>query len=359
MRRVLALGALAWARAIDAQDPVIDSLVRAHLAEYKVPGAQVALVQRGRITHLGAYGVADLRFDLPVTDQAAFSIASATKSFSGVALMQLVEAGQLTLDAPVSRFVAGLPMRWRRITVRQLATHTSGLPDMVNPESGALIAATPADAWTRVQRLPMQSVPGTRWSYNQTNYWLLGRIVERATGLRFEQVVARQFIAAGMTDASFGDIHDIRPRATDTYSFLRFRGDSSWRDTALARVVVEFPPPLRMAGGINASAHDIARWIIALQEGRLLARRESLDTLWASPRMASGKVLGAGEANGYGIGWPTFNDPRHPSVAGIGGGRAAFFIYPRDDLAVVVLTNLQGARPELLAQRIAQRSFPP
>ncbi len=358
-RLLLATAAIMCSRALAAQDAVVDSLVRAHLREFSVPGAQVAVVQRGRISHLGAYGVADLAFDVPVTNETAFSIASATKSFAGVTLMQLVESGTLSLDATVARFVPDLPVRWRAITIRQLATHTSGLPDLVNPESGVLIAATADAAWAKVQRLPMQSVPGTRWSYNQTNYWLLGRVVERVTGLPFAQVMARQFTAAGMTSASIGDIHDVHRRAADTYSFIRFRGDSSWRDTTLARVVVEFPRQLRMAAGINASAHDVAQWIVALQGNKLLGRPESRDTLWASPRMKSGKILGEGESSGYGIGWPTFNDAKHPSVAGMGGGRVAFFVYPRDDFAVVVLTNLQGSRPEMLARRIADRFLSP
>ncbi|MCU0648669.1 MAG: beta-lactamase family protein [Gemmatimonadaceae bacterium] len=353
-RRALLLAVVTLPIRLLAQDRTIDSLVRAHMATHRVPGAQVAIVRAGRITHLGAYGIADLTHAIPVRDETAFSIASATKSFSGVALMQLVETGKLTLDAPVSQFVDTLPAPWRAITIRQLATHTSGLPDMVNPESGALLAPSADSAWAQVQRLPMQSAPGTRWSYNQTNYWLLGRVVERVTQQPFTHVVGRQFTAAGMTSTTYGDIHDIRPNTADTYSFLRFRGDSSWRDTTLQRVVVEFAAPLRMAGGINASARDLARWLIALTRGTLL-HAASRDTLWASPRMANGRILGDGDINGYGIGWPTFNDRDHPSVAGLGGGRAAFFLYPKDDCAVVVLTNLQGSRPEVLAQAIAAR----
>jgi CubicO group peptidase (beta-lactamase class C family) len=357
--RMLLPGLLCAAQAVSAQLPAVDTMARQHMAEFSVPGMQVAIVHQGRIAHLGAYGLADLTHAVPVTHETAFSIASATKSFSGVALMQLVESGALDLDHPVARYVDRLPVPWRGITIRQLATHTSGLPDVVNPESGEMIARTVDSVWAMVQRLPMRSTPGTRWSYNQTNYWLLGRVVERITGAPFTQLIAQQFRAAGMTSASFGDIHDISRSTSDTYSYLRFRGDSSWRDTTLQRVVVEFAAPLRMAGGINASAQDLARWLLALESGRLLTRGSSRDTLWASPRMASGKLLGAGEVNGYGIGWPTFNDPAHPSVAGIGGGRAAFLLYPNDQLAVVVVSNLQGSRPERLALRIAQRFLSP
>jgi CubicO group peptidase (beta-lactamase class C family) len=332
----------------------VDALVRAHMAEHQIPGAQVAVVQFGRITHLGAYGLASIPHAVPVRNATRFSIASATKSFSGVALMQLVEAGRLSLEAPVSQYVDGLPPAWRTITVRQLATHTSGLPDIVRPESGALIDPLPDSAWARVLRLPMLAAPGTTWNYNQTNYWLLGRVVERVTSEPLARVVARQFAAAGMTSTSFGDVRDVIPSMTEHYSYFRTVGDSTWRDTTLQRLLAEFPAPLRMAGGINSSARDIAQWCLALLGNRLLSAT-SRDTLWASPRLASGRVLGAGETNGYGIGWPTFTESGRFSAAGIGGGRAAFFLYPKEGVAVVVLTNLQGARPELLAQRIATR----
>ena len=336
-----------------AQLDSLAPIVSRYLAEARVPGAQVAVVQRGAIVHLSAYGLANVPFRVPVTETTAFSIASATKSFAGVALMQLAEAGRVRLDDPIGRYVDSLPPAWRRVTLRQLITHTSGLPDVLNPESGILIATPPEAAWAKVRRLPIIAPPATRWSYNQTNYWLLGLMMARVTGEPLHRAIERQFAAADMPTASIGDVRDVAAGTSDTYSYTRYAGDSSWRDTTLERVVVDFPKQLRLAAGVNASAHDLARWLIALHGGRLLKQPASLDTLWASPRMADGKILGAGSATGYALGWPTFNDAAHPSVGGLGGGRAAFLVYPKDDLAVIVLTNLQGSSPERLATRIA------
>lgn len=351
---VLVALALATApAAASAQADSLPTIISRFLTEAKVPGAQVAVVQRGRIVHLSAHGTANIPFKVPVTEATAFSIASATKSFAGVALMQLVEAGKVRLDDRIDRYVDSLPAAWRAVTLRQLITHTSGLPDVLNPQSGILIASPPAAAWARVRTLPVVAPAGTRWSYNHTNYWLLGLMVARVTGEPLHRALQRQFAAADMPSASIGDVRDLAPSTSDTYSYLRFEGDSTRRDTVLERVVVDFPAPLRLAAGINTSARDLARWLIALRDGKLLRNPASLDTMWTPPRMADGKALGAGTVSSYALGWPTFNDAKHPAVGGLGGARAAFLVYPKDDLSVVVLTNLQGAAPERLARRIA------
>jgi CubicO group peptidase (beta-lactamase class C family) len=336
-----------------AQADSLPTIINRFLTEAKVPGAQVAVVQRGRIVHLSAHGTANLPFKIPVTETTAFSIASATKSFAGVALMQLVEAGKVRLDDRIDRYVDSLPAAWRAVTLRQLITHISGLPDVLNPQSGILIASSPQAAWARVRTLPVVAPPGTRWSYNHTNYWLLGLMMARVTGEPLHRAIQRQFTAADMPSATIGDVRDVAANTSDTYSYLRFEGDSARRDTVLERVVVDFPRPLRLAAGVNTSARDLARWLIALRDRKLLKNSASLDTLWAPPRMADGTVLGVGGVSSYALGWPTFNDPKHPAVGGIGGARAAFLVYPKDDLSVIVLTNLQGAAPERLARRVA------
>jgi CubicO group peptidase (beta-lactamase class C family) len=156
---------------------------------------QVAVVRYGKLVFLHAFGLADVENRRPVTNKSVFPTASATKAFTGVALVQLVESGKLDLAAPVSRYLDGLPAAWQRVTVLQLATHISGLPNFVNNDTGDLITgvqmarANTADwdaAWAKVQTLPMEFPPGEKYSYNQTNYVLLGKIIDKQSGEPFK-----------------------------------------------------------------------------------------------------------------------------------------------------------------------------
>ncbi|RPH54713.1 MAG: class A beta-lactamase-related serine hydrolase, partial [Acidobacteria bacterium] len=202
-----------------------ESLLGREMAERRIPGLQVAVVDRGRIAWLRSFGIADLQSASPVTDQTAFSINSCTKAFTGVAIMQLVEAGRVDLAAPVSRYVDGLPDPWQRVTIRQLLTHVSGLPDILsisNPSIGKIVGdGSEEAAWARLLTLPLDFPTGERFSYNQTNYVLLGKVIERLNGRPFVEAFAdRQFRIAGMPHTGFGDSRDIVPGRAPSYRYV-------------------------------------------------------------------------------------------------------------------------------------------
>jgi len=102
---------------------------------------------------------------------------------------------------------------------------------------------------------------------------------------------------------------------------------------------------------LNSSAHDLARWIIALQEGQLL-NESSLTTLWTP------SILSGGKAGTWGLGWPIVARKKHMSYMPQGGAKAAIAVYPEDDLAIVILTNLQGSMPERFIDRVAAYYIP-
>ncbi len=326
----------------------LEDYLHAKMARKRIPGMQVAVVRQGSIVFSAAYGSANLQDGVAVTPQSVFSINSATKTFTGVAILQLAEAGKLELDAPISRYLDGLPAAWQAISVRQLLNHTSGLPDVLVPPraqgTGTLVGGGSEDeAWKAVQALPMDFPTGTAYRYNQTNYVLLGKIIDRLSGQPFTTFIAeRQFKPAGMRAAGFGDSRDVTPNRAQPY---RYAAGAS-NDAPLQHAFDEFPMFLRTGAGINATAVDVANWLIALQDGRLLAR-DRLQDLWTPGHFNDGRPTS------WASGWPTVAREDHPAVAGIGGRRSAFYVYPQDDLAVVVLTNLAGANPEEFIDEIA------
>jgi len=354
---LLLLGGWAPARAASPADS-LDLLVAAKMRQLRIPGLQLAVVRHGRLVKLGSYGVANVQDSVPVTSQTRFFLNSITKAFVGVAAMQLVEAGRLDLAAPVGRYLPELPAAWHPVTVRQLLTHTSGLPDIM-PEDALVTENNEQAAWAQVQTQPLDFPAGQQFAYNQTNYLLLGRLIDKLSGQPFAQFIRqRQLDVVGMPRTSTCDAHDVLPHGARGYTYTQYVAGQRRRSAQLQNLFEVFPPSLRTAAGMSSTAEEMARWLIALQQGQLV-QPASLPTLWTPGRLTDGSQRGfGGKLTGYALGWPTVDRPEHRAVAPVGGGRSAVFLYPDDDLAIVVLTNLQGANPERFVDALAACYLP-
>jgi CubicO group peptidase (beta-lactamase class C family) len=321
------------------------ALLKARMTEQHIPALQVAVVVDGRVVMSEAYGIADIEQRIPASQQTLFPINSATKSLTGVAIMQLVEAGKVDLEAPISRYLDGLPETWRAIRIRQLLAHSSGLPNIVD-EKGLIGGGTDAQAWAKVQTLPMDGETGAAFAYNQTNYVLLGRLIEKMSGQPFERFLGeRQFAPANMSHAQFGDGYDIVPGRARVY--IRERAGRGAAADALYHWIDDIPVSTRAGAGLYTTADELAGWIIALQSGRLLSKPASIARMWQPDTLNSGKP------NIWAMGWPILGGTKRRAIGGIGGGRSTFFIYPDDGVAVIVMTNLVGANPQNLIDTIA------
>jgi len=192
-------------------------------AAQHIPGVAAAVVAGGRLAWVGASGLADVRRRVPVRRDTRFAIGSVTKPFIAGLVVQLAAKGVLGLDDPLSRWVPHFPGA-RRITLRQLLDHTSGLDDYVT--DGRFLAAErrrgPESEWAPRQLLryvpsPL-AAPGERWSYSNANYLLLGLVVERATHRRLGSQVPEAFVFEPQ-ERPPGDVavgyHDARPSRND------------------------------------------------------------------------------------------------------------------------------------------------
>lgn len=304
-----------------------------------IPGLQVAVLKDGKTVFAEAIGLADLENSVPVRRTTRFQIASVTKAFIGVAVMQLVEAGRLKLEAPIGRYLNDLPASWQPVTIAQLASHTSGLPDIVE-DIGLLRLVVPGDAeasWRAVQARSLDFAPGGRFAYNQTNYVVLAKLIERLHGAPFTQYLqTEQFDRAGMSRTCWGDDSEIVPESARTYTPYARVGGQVVRRTQLSKVHVEFPAMLRGCGGLNSTADDVARWLVALESGKLLQSKGSY------PLLRQPRLLADGRPGPWGIGAFANQRRPHPVFYGIGAAKAAFGVYPEDRLCVVLLTNLSA-----------------
>lgn len=362
---MLRLSALAFsilsvhAAAATVSDDVTAFLKRT-MQEERIPALQVAVIRHNKIVKLDAYGTANVQDAVPATRDSVFSINSCTKAFTGVAVMQLVEAGKLRIDDPISMYLDDLPPTWRAITIRQTLAHVSGLPNIIDINENYIGDGTEASAWATVKTLPLKFPAGERFRYNQTGYVILGKIIDKLSGQPFTRFIEeRQFRVAGMPHTRFGDSSDVVPHSAGGYSYLRNDGGIWKKGDRLNAIYVTFPAYFRTAAGILSTADDIAHWLIALQTGKLLKDKASLDVLWQTVRLNDGKTGGMSDLlNGSALGWPVTTRAEHPAAGPIGGMRSTFFVYPQDDMAVVLLTNLQGANPENFADEVASYYIP-
>ena len=330
----------------------IDAFLRTQMQQRHITGLQVAVVQHGKLALLKAYGLANVQDSLPVTNRSIFPIYSCTKAFTGVAIMQLVEAGKVNLAAPIARYLDGLPAAWQPITIRQLLTHVSGLPDinrLLDPNTFGLAGLGSEEAaWAKLQTLPMDFAPGEQFAYNQTNYVLLGKVIDQLTGKPFAQVFQEQQLdRVGMPATVFGDARDVIPQKVQSYRYVMRLDGKTLGAEKLINVYGEHPPFRRTASGLNSSAEDLANWVIALQQGKLLTSNAALRTLWMVGRYNNGKPTQ------WALGWVTKPRPTHRAVMITGGSVAAMVVYPEDALALIVLTNQSGAYPEEFLDELA------
>ncbi len=342
----------------------IDRLVRQEMQSHQIPGLQLTVIRHHRIAFSGEYGFANIENSVPVTKHTVFRINSMSKAFTGVASMQLVEARKLNLDAAISEYLDEVPVSWQTITIRQVLTHTSGLPE-ISDDNVRLIGDGTADgAWKVVQTLPLQFTPGTQFVYTQTNYIVMGKIIAKLTGEPFADFVQhRQFDVVGMNETSYGDSTNVTPHVASLYTYLHLLTTGT-QTTGVEKSAIlhtryeALPEYMRPAAGIQTTSTDLAKWVVALQEGKLL-KKSSLDQLWSPQQLKNGTYGGfSDEINGYALGWPIMRRTAHPAITPVGGERSSMFIYPNDDLTVIVLTDLMGASPQMFIDRIASAYIP-
>lgn len=329
--------------ASDAHGARIDALFADFVAP-GAPGASVVVARGDSILFARGYGLADVEGGVPVTPSTAFRLASVTKQFTAVAVLTLVEAGKLRLDARLGELLPDAPAYTHDVTVRQLLTHTSGVPDyepLLGNGDGPQL--TDRDVPALLHRATkLYFAPGTSWRYSNSGYALLALIVERASGEAFARYLRhRLFDRAGMPNA-VAHVDGVDTIVQRAYGYSG--GHGSWRRTDQSRTSAVLGD-----GGIYASAEELAHWGVALAHHAVVSA--------ASFREATTPAtLASGERTSYGFGWFLDTHLGHRRQRHEGdsiGFRTAVQRYPDDDLTVVVLVNRGAAPIDALSDGVA------
>jgi D-alanyl-D-alanine carboxypeptidase len=306
----------------------VDDYVREQMRRRHIPGLALAVVRDGKLIKERGYGLANVELNVPVTPETVFEIGSITKQITAAAVMLLVEEGKVGLDDPLSKHLPDTPEAWAGVTVRHLLTHTSGLKNYTGLKGFELTERLKRDEFVRrVAAHPPAFKPGDAHSYGNTNYSLLGYVIESASGKSYwEFVGGRIFRPLGMASTADRDPRNIVMNRADGYEWEN--GKLVGRDYDLTDVF--------SAGAIVSTVRDLVKWEAALSGGRVL-KPASLEESWRPVRLNSGKT------HPYGLGWyvETLRDRRVVRHTGQTAGFAASLArYPDDKLVVIVLTNI-------------------
>jgi len=325
-----------------------DIAIKGLMQKNKIVGLQLAVIKNNKIVKSSNYGWSNIQDSIAVDSKTVFSINSMTKAFTGVAIMQLVESGKLNLEDPISKYLDSLPKTWRNITIKQIATHTSGIPDIwESPEH--MFSEKNETLFKKIKESPIVFQPGEKLRYNQTNYLLLGLIIEKISGKSFEKfIIDNQFEKVGMKNsikAGMGDSYTIINHSARPYSY--------YINGSLTNIHQPMPSYLYPGGGIYSTATEMAQWVIGLQNNTLI-KAESLKSLWTPIQLDNVKTQETnGSLYGTAIGFDTNSRTKNPVITQSGGARNTLYIYPKDNVSVVILTNLMGSRPQDFIEEIA------
>jgi CubicO group peptidase (beta-lactamase class C family) len=284
------------------------------------------------------YGYANLEWQVPNSPDAKFRIGSITKQFTAACILLLEERGKLKTEDLVKKYLPDAPAAWDHITIYNLLTHTSGIPNFTDfPDYHASEATptTPEQLVARFRDRPLEFQPGEDWAYSNSGYVLLGYLIEKITGQRYQDFVKENlFKPLGLQDSGYDSNTAIIPH--------RAAGYSRWHNAPANARYIEMSVPFS-AGSLYSTTHDLLRWEQALFAGKLLSA-------------ASLEKMTTPFKHDYACGLMVHPVNGHKMIAhegGINGFVTMLAYYPDDKLTVIVLGNLEGGATVEIANYLA------
>ena len=316
----------------------IDDYITAQIKRLHIPGASLAIVRDGHITKAQGYGFANLESRSPATKETVYELGSTSKQFTATAVMMLVEEGKVRLDDTITKYFPEAPQAWRVVTIRHLLTHTSGIQNHVAVPHWLDVFRTNLAFETAPSRdellkmffkMPLEFQPGATWAYDNTGYYLLGIIIEKASGKSYWQFLdERIFTPLGMNATRSTDPQPIVPNRASGYE---------WKNDHFENRPILLPAIAFSAGSLLSTAEDMAKWDAALYTEKLL-KKSSLDQIW-TPTKAKDKN---DAPFNYGFGWFIDSYDGHRLVqhsGGTPGFSSVIYRFIDDRLTIIILTN--------------------
>ena len=330
----------------DKSSAEVDAAIRLQMQEQQLPGVSLAVVRNGRIIKAKGYGLANIEVGTPVLPETIFEAGSITKQFTATAIMLLAEVGEISLDDSIAKYFPEAPPALKDVTIRHLLTHTSGIPDVENLDATQVDKGivdlhreyTEDELARAYLAQPLDFQPGTKWSYCNVGYDLLGYLIHRVTGRHYGDFLReRIFAPLGMSTTRIFNYAEIISNRASGYDLV----NGAWKNTPRWQSVSIFSGA---AGGLLMNVLDLAKWDAALYTERIV-KRSSLEEMWTPVPIDDGSVYPDG------IGWFIASAKGHRLIFHTGGGPgfcAAISRYLDDRLTIIVMTNVGEGHTDVI-----------
>ena len=331
----------------------LEGFILEKMSETKIPGLSIAIVERSETIYVRGFGFRDLSSGLPATPRTLYGIGSVTKSFTAIAILQLVEEGKISLDDPVEKYI---PVKLRplgeTVSIHHLLTHSSGVPALAYAEAFIrgvlgldhhwLPVSSPEDiiAFMRDAEKWAVSRPGESFFYLNEGYVLLGYIISKLSGIRYEEFIKKRILKPLKMSRTFFSKFDVGKDENKATPYIVDREEK--------HVTSTFPFGITSDGGLISNVIDLSNYIkMQINRGEFERTRivssEMLELMEKTHVKLPYQVFG-GES--YGYGWmitPSFHDYR---LVGHGGSVLVYTAYvgyiPEKKVGVAVLANASG-----------------
>jgi len=334
---------LANAQTTDA----VDQFVKDEMDKQHIPGLALLVSRNGQPIRQQGYGLSNVELQVPVKPETIFQSGSVGKQFTATAVMMLVEEGKVGLEDPLTKYFPDAPVTWKKVTVRELLSHTAGFTDY--PKSFNFRKDyTEAQLIKIVENIPLVYPPGTSWSYSNLGYLTLGILIHKVTGEFYGDFLQQRiFKPLGMTTTRIINEADIIPNRSAGYRLVKGELKNQEWVAPMINTTAD--------GSLYFSVVDLAKWDAALYTEKLL-KRSTLEQMWTVAKLKNGQP----NSGKYGFAWFIGNKNGHHVVEHEGqwqGFETQISRYVDDRLTVVVLTNLGSAQPDKIADRVAELYF--
>ncbi len=333
----------------NAEDVVIESEMHAYLQAHVETGrfmGSVLVARDDEVIHSAGYGMADLAFDVPNVPQTKFRLGSLTKQFTAAAILQLQDEGQLDVNEPLSTYLPDYP-GGDQITVENLLSHTSGIPNYTNfsdYEQTMHLPTTLDELIARFAEMPLEFEPGSQFSYSNSNYVLLSAIIEELSGQSYAEYVEQELFAPLV-------LENTAYERTAAVIENMAEGYMMGEEELLHARYIDLTVPSG-AGALYSTTLDLYEWWQLLRDGTVLS--EEARAQFFRP------VIESPTGGGYAYGWQTntlFARPVIGHSGGINGFQSYMQFFPEEGAVVVVLTNVEGAPAGSIANDLSAILF--
>ena len=300
------------------------------------PGAIVLIAKDGKPIYRKGFGLANLELGVTMKPENVMFLASMTKQFTAVAILMLLEEGKLSLQDPVSKFISDYP-NGGNITIHHLLTHTSGIKDVFSLPglSPMALDKTPSEIIAVFRDEPVNFLPGDNFEYSNSGYVLLGYIIEKLSGMTYEDFIETKiFQTLEMKDSRYGSNKEIVPNRGSGY--YPDPSSNGYKNPPFVSMTLPYA-----AGALMSSVDDMLLWNQTMHKNLLISEKSK--QLAFKPT-----ILNNGEISYYGYGWridQLYDSPVLEHGGVLFGFKSSGIYLPKENIYTIILTNYLPINP--------------